>query len=370
MSKVRFGARIPTSGPVASVSRIKESTAEAEALGYDSAWILDHIHNAHERHKQYPVGMGSWKDPGNTLDPHQFETVSVLSYLAGATRNIEFGVGIMPVPLRDPIVLAKELATLDAMSDGRFIWGVGVSNVSDKQEYRAVGRPFEAYAQRYERMGEYVAAMRAIWENPSATYHGKYVNFDDLVIYPKPARHIPVWIGCYTLAGGRERPAVRFALDHADGWIYGFLMMPHHIKGMIAEFNETARQEKKDMSNFDWCFQLRLSIAETEAEARRNVEWVTSDQPNMGQYAGYMWKRQDTWRDAQGAEEAPKSNLSTAIIGTPDDVRRRVREYIDAGANYFDVWYIYPTYESLMRQMRLFATEVMPTFSETRTVVS
>jgi alkanesulfonate monooxygenase SsuD/methylene tetrahydromethanopterin reductase-like flavin-dependent oxidoreductase (luciferase family) len=364
MPKIRFGARIPTSGPVASVERIKESTAEAEALGYDSAWILDHIHNPHERHKQYPVGMGSWKESGNTLDPHQFETISVISYLSGMTRAIDFGVGIMPVPLREPITLAKEIATMDAMSGGRFIWGVGVSNVSDKGEYRAVNMPFEPYAERYARMGEYIAAARAIWEKPSATYHGKYVNFDDLVIYPKPARHVPVWVGCYTLAGGKERPAVRFALDHADGWIYGFLMMPHHIKGMITEFTDLARAEGKDMTNFDWCFQLRLSIAETQDEARRNVEWVTEDQPNMGKYAGYMWKKQDTWRDAAGADEAPKSNLSTAIIGTPEDVRQRVREYIDAGANYFDVWYIYPNYESLMRQMRLFATEVMPAFAQ------
>ena len=362
IAKVKFGARIPTSGPVCEVGRIRDSTQESEALGYDSVWILDHIHNNFERHKQYPVGMGSHKDPSNTLDPHQFETVATLSYMAGLTKKVELGVGIMAVPLREPIVLAKELASLDALSGGRYIWGVGVSNVSDKEEYRAVGKPFDKYADRYEMMGEYIGAARAIWENPSATYHGKYVNFENLVIYPKPARHIPVWVGCYTLAGGPERPAVKFALDHADGWIYGFLMMPHHIKSMIAEFSETARQAGKDMTNFDWCFQQRLSIAETEEEARKNVEWVLADQPNMGKYAGYMWKKQDTWRDAKGAEDAPKSNLETAVIGTPEMVRKSIAAYIDAGATHFDMWFIYPDYKSLMRQIRLFAKEVIPAF--------
>ena len=361
-ARVKFGARIPASGPASGVDRIEESTKEAEAQGYDSVWIMDHIHNSHARHKQYPVGMGSHKDPSNTLDPHQFETIATLSFLAGATKDVELGVGIMAVPLREPVVLAKEIASLDALSGGRFIWGVGVSNVSDKEEYRAVGKPFEPYADRYELMGEYVAAARAIWENPSATFHGKYVNFDDLVIYPKPARRVPVWIGCYTLSGGRERPAVRFALDHADGWIYGFMQMPHHLRSIREDFSRTAEQEGRDLSDFEWCFQLRLSIGETEEEARKNVAWVVADQPEMAKYAGYMWKKEDTWRDVTGAEEAPKSNLDTAVIGTPDDVRERVRQYVDAGATHFDLWFIYPDYKSLMKQIQLFAKEVIPAF--------
>lgn len=369
MATAKFGARIPASGPTASVARIIESTQESEALGYDSVWIMDHVHNSHARHKQYPVGMGSYKDPSNTLDPHQFETIAVLSFLAGATNRVRLGVGIMAVPLREPVVLAKEIASLDALSGGRFIWGVGVSNVSDKEEYRAVGKPFAPYAERYELMGECVGAARAIWENPSASYHGKYVNFDDLVIYPKPAGRVPVWIGCYTLAGGVERPAVRFTLDHADGWIYGFMQMPHHLRTIREDFEKTAAQEGRDLTGFDWCFQLRMSIGETEEEARQNVAWVVADQPEMAKYAGYMWKKQDDWRDVTGAEDAPKSNLDTAVIGTPDDVRERVRQYIDAGATYFDLWFIYPNFPSLMKQIRLFAKEVMPAFEEAKVAV-
>jgi probable F420-dependent oxidoreductase len=362
MGEVKFGARIPISGPVSNSQRLIESTRAAEALGYDSVFIVDHIHNSFERHKQYPVGMGSYKDPTNTLEPHQFETVAAFSFLAGMTKKIEFGVGVMPLPLRDPIILAKELATMEALSGGRFIFGVGVSNVSDKEEYKAVGRPFISYAERYTMIGEYIAAMRAIWDNPSASFHGKYVNFDNLVIYPKPARHIPVWVGCYTLAGGKERPAVKFALEHADGWMYGFLMTPNHVRSMIQDFQKTAKEARRDISNFDWCYQLRLSIGETMEEARRNVEWISKDQPHMARYAGYMWKREDTWRDARGAEEAPKSNIETAVVGTPSVIREKVKEFIDAGANYFDLWFMYPSYDALLKQMRLFAKEVLPAF--------
>ncbi len=362
MARVKFGVRIPVSGPVSTVERLIDSTREAEALGYDTVYAVDHIHNSFERHKQYPVGMGSYKDPDNTLDPNQFETVAAFAFLMGMTRRIEFGVGVMPLPLRDPIILAKELATLDALSGGRFIFGVGVSNVSDKEEYRAVGVPFRPYAERYEMIGEYIAAMREIWEKPVASFHGKHVNFDNVVIYPKPARRIPVWVGCYTLAGGRERPPVKFALEHADGWMYGFLMTPNHLRSMVQDFKKTAREAGRDISNFDWCFQLRLSIGETVEEARGNAEWVLEEQARMARYAGYMWKREDTWRDAKGAEEAPRSNVETAVVGTASEVRDRVQEFIDAGATCFDLWFMYPRYDALLKQMRLFAEKVLPAF--------
>src|SRR5437870_8363380 len=90
MARIRFGARIPASGPVCGRDRVIESTREAENLGYDSVFIMDHIHNSFDRHKQYPVGMGSYRDPDNTLDPHQFETVAAFSFLAGMTKKIEF----------------------------------------------------------------------------------------------------------------------------------------------------------------------------------------------------------------------------------------------------------------------------------------
>src|SRR5256886_3766463 len=184
-------------------------------------------------------------------------------------------------------------------------------------------------------IGEYIAAMRDIWEKPSASFHGKYVNFDDLVIYPKPARRIPVWVGCYTLAGGKERPAVKFALDHADGWIYGFLMTPQHIKSMIRDFTNTAREARRDIANFDWCYQLRLSIGETMEEARKNVEWIAQDQPHIARYANYIWKREDSWRDAKGAEEAPASSVETAVCGAASHKPWKVYGVIYARASDF-----------------------------------
>lgn len=351
---MQFGARIPASGPASNVERVIESTRLAESLGYDDVFDMDHIHNSHQRHQQYPVGMGLYNDPSNTLDPNQFETISMFSFLAGMTRAIKFGVGVMPIPLRDPVLLGKEIGTMDALSGGRFIFGVGVSNASDRPEYRAVGKPFMSYADRYAMLTEYVAAMKEIWSKPSATFHGRYVNFDDLVIYPKPPKGgVPIWVGCETLAGGAERPAVRFALEHGDGWIMGFLMTPEKMGAMVRDFKTTAKESGKDMSRFDWCFQLRLSIGVSEQEARHNCDWIGAAQQEVWRYWGLMYKKR----------EAPVSAVQTASVGTPAKIIGDVERFIEAGTTHFDLWFMYPRYEDLVKEMKLFATEVLPSFS-------
>lgn len=343
-----------------------ESTRLAEELGYDAGWIMDHIHNSFERHKQYPVAMGNHKDSSNTSDPNQFETMTTFSFLAGMTKKLRFGVGVMPVLLREPVILAKEIATLEALSRSRFIFGVGVSNVSDRPEFRSLGKPFPRYAERYEMLGEYIGAMREIWEKPTATFHGRYVNIDDVCIFPKPAvPHVPVWVGCYTLAGGIERPAVKFALDHADGWIYGFLITPGDLRSMREDFESTAKKARKGskLSNFEWCMQLRMSIGRTDDDAMQNCAWITGSQPSMARYAGYMWNKKEPWREAKGGTEAPRSNIETAAVGTPSILAKAVESYVDAGATSFDLWFMYPTFENLKKQMKLFAKEVIPSFN-------
>ena len=352
--RVQFGARIPTSGPASTAARVKKATSEAESLGYDSVFDTDHIHNSHERHQQYPVGMGDIKDSSSTPDPNQFETLTTFSYLAGMTKSIKFGVGVMPLLLRDPLVTAKEVATLANLSDGRFIFGVGVSNVSDKLEFKAAGKLFPSYETRYRMLDEYISAMKEIWTKPKASFHGEFLKFDDLTIYPKPPRgHVPIWIGSQTLSGGKAKPAVRFALKHADGWIMGFLMMPNDLRKMVDDYKQTAREEGADISKFDWCFQLRLSIAQTDGEALQNCSWIASSQPDVWRYWGLMWQR----------KEAPVEAVRKASVGTPSKIIKDVEQFIDAGTTHFDLWFMYPRYEELLRQMRLFAKEVLPSFT-------
>jgi probable F420-dependent oxidoreductase len=353
VSRVKFSLRVPVCSPVTRRDRLLEATKAAEAAGYDAIFVQDHIHKSFEKHRSSPPGCGSINDAGNTLEPVMFEMVTTLAYLAAITDTIEIGVGVAPLPFREPIVFAKQLASLDALSNGRLIVGVGVANVTDKPEFEALGIPFIPYDERYQLAAEYVEAMRTIWREPTASFRGTHVNFDGLTIFPKPVHDIPILLGAGSLAGGVDRAPVKFALDHADGFMPMYTTTSASFAESVRDFRETARVAGKDMTTFDWCAQRRFSIAATREEARSNVAWMEAEQPEMWQYAGYMY--------AMG-EEGTRTNTRMAGVGTSDDIRASIDEYLSAGANHIEVAFIYSNHEALMRQIRLFADTVMPAY--------
>jgi alkanesulfonate monooxygenase SsuD/methylene tetrahydromethanopterin reductase-like flavin-dependent oxidoreductase (luciferase family) len=355
VTKVRFGIRLPVIAPSSGVDHIIETAIEAEQLGYDSLFVGDHVAPggklAFERHKLAPPGAGSIEDPTSTLDPNQFEMIATLSYVAAKTSVIEVGSGVTPLLLRDPILLAKQIGTLDALAGGRFIFGVGVANVTDKEEFVSLKVPYLPYAERYEQISEYVAAMKTIWEQPRSTFHGKYIDFDELIIYPKPARKVPIWLGAGTLAGSPDYPPVKFALQHADGLMWPFLTTPDDVRAMITEYTATASAAGRDISGFEWCCQRRLAIGESRAELSEQVDWVAREQGDMGKFSGYMHDL---------GEKAAATNIAAAHAGLPDQITRVIQNYVDAGANHFDVFFTHRNHAGFLRQARLFAREVIP----------
>jgi len=358
VGRIKFGVRVPVTGPVSSREHLLAATLEAEQLGFDAAFIGDHVapggRLAFERHKVSPPGGGSWRDPASTLDPNQFEMISSLSWLAAKTSRIQLGSGVTPLPLRDPILLAKQVANLDHLTEGRFIFGVGIANKTDKEEFRTLGISFEPYAERYEQAGEVIAAMRAIWEQPTATFHGHFINFDEMTIYPKPARRVPVWLGAGKLSGGMDYPPVRFAVCHADGLMFPYLITPEETGSMIRAFQETAREQSRDLTGFAWCCQRKLAIGRTPAEAREAVEWLARDQADMWKFTGFM----------QGlGDSGVMTHIANVPAGTPDQICELLQPYAEAGSDWFDIFFIHRTYDALLDEMRLFAREVMPAFA-------
>jgi alkanesulfonate monooxygenase SsuD/methylene tetrahydromethanopterin reductase-like flavin-dependent oxidoreductase (luciferase family) len=121
----------------------------------------------------------------------------------------------------------------------------------------------------------------------------------------------------------------------------------------VREFSAVAASVGKDMGSFAWCAQRRLSLGSTRAEAEENVAWMAREQGDMWKFAGYMY--------GQG-EAGTETQLGMTTVGTPDAIRDGVGEFVAAGANQVDVTFIYPTYASLVRQVHLFAEEVIPAF--------
>jgi alkanesulfonate monooxygenase SsuD/methylene tetrahydromethanopterin reductase-like flavin-dependent oxidoreductase (luciferase family) len=358
MAGIRFGVRVPITGPLSSREHLLRATLEAEALGFDAVFFGDHVapggREAFERHRQTPPGGGSWREAEATPDPNQFELIASLAWLAGQTKRIELGSGVTPLPFRDPILLAKQVATLDHLSDGRFILGVGVANKTDREEFRVLNVDFLPYAERYDQAAEYVTAMRSIWEEPRAAFHGRFLDFEDLIIYPKPARRVPVWLGAGTLAGGLDYPPVKFALQHADGLMFPYLITPQETGSMIRAFEETARANGRDLTGFAWCCQRKLAIGRDASEVRDRVEWMARDQADMWKYVGFMNDLGDT---------GIRGHIANVPAGTPDDICRLIQSYADAGSNWFDVFFIYRDFDQLLDELRLFAKEVVPAFA-------
>jgi probable F420-dependent oxidoreductase len=161
----------------------------AEAAGFESLWTVEHVVVPADYQSPYPYS-DTGKMPGGDDSPIP-DPLIWLTYIAAATQAINLATGILILPQRNPLVLAKELATLDFMSSGRMLLGTGVGWM--KEEFDAIGVPFN---ERGKRNDENIAAMRALWSEEKASYHGEFVNFDNCIMRPQPVKgSIPIHIG-------------------------------------------------------------------------------------------------------------------------------------------------------------------------------
>lgn len=199
---MEIGVCSANSGPYTSRARLRTVAELAEATGVGSIWVSEHLVVADPRQPPSPMDP---EDP--ILDP-----VSTLAFLAGITSSVRLGTGIIVLPLRNPLILAKSLATVDVLSGGRLIIGIGVGYV--EQEFAALGVPF---ADRGARLEEHLAAMRAIWTQRHPALAGRFVAFDRVQAYPHPlqAPHPPI------VMGGSAPAVLRRTVREADGW-YGW----------------------------------------------------------------------------------------------------------------------------------------------------
>jgi probable F420-dependent oxidoreductase len=194
----------------------------AEAAGFESLWVADH------------VVLPDPPLPQRPMDPHMrlLDPIVALTFLAAHTTRIRLGTGVIVLPQRDPLVLAKQLATLDVLSNGRLIFGLGVGWC--EPEFRALGVPFE---QRGRRGDDYLAAMRAIWTQEKPSYQGRYVSFAGVQAQPQPLQQPTPPI----IVGGRTPAAFRRAVEHGHGW-YGFGLDVEQTAHDIEALRETEQR--------------------------------------------------------------------------------------------------------------------------------
>jgi probable F420-dependent oxidoreductase len=197
----------------------------AEAAGFESLWVADH------------VVLPDPPVPGRPMAPDQrlLDPIVALTFLAAHTTRIKLATGVIILPQRQALVLAKQLASLDVLSNGRLIFGLGVGWC--EPEMRSVGAPF---AERGRVADDYLAAMRAVWTQPKPSYRGPYVAFEGVQAMPRPVQAPTPPI----VVGGRTAPAFRRAVTQGHGW-YGFGLDVKETQKFVDALREAGKKHSR-----------------------------------------------------------------------------------------------------------------------------
>lgn len=230
---MKFGIIFANTGPFTDGVAAAEMAVAAEEAGFESLWTVEHVVVPSGYDSEYPYDPSGKMPGGEELaipDP-----LIWLTWVASATSTIRLATGILILPQRNPVVLAKELATLDHLSGGRVELGVGVGWL--EEEFDAIGVPF---AERGRRTDDHVAAMRALWSETRATYHGEFTSFEDCISLPQPVdQGIPIHVG------GHTDIAARRAGRLGDGFFPG-KGKPQDLARSMELVKATAREHGRD----------------------------------------------------------------------------------------------------------------------------
>jgi probable F420-dependent oxidoreductase len=292
---MQFGIALPHFSQLASRDAVLQIGREAEALGYDSIWTTDHV-----------LMSSDQREPYGTI----LEATVTLAYLAAITERVRLGTSVIVLTQREPVLVAKQAATLDVLSNGRLILGVGAG--WNEREFGFLGASFH---DRGQRLDEYIKVLRALWSTPDASFQGDFVRFSDVSFRPPTVQPggPPIWLG------GGSRAALRRAARLCDGW--------HAVGTSVEDFGAgmTTIRELAGGRQVTGSVRLRTTV-------------------------GQMLPEQ---RSAQGRTQA-------SLVGSPQQIVERIRAYAAAGASELDLYFGADDLATNLTDMRRFADEVRP----------
>ena len=205
----------------------------AEERGFDSLWVTEHTHIPASRRTPYP-----WGGDLPSIYWESYEPFTFLAQAAAVTESLKVGTGICLVAEHHPIALAKRAASLDSLSGGRFLFGVGAGWNAEELENHGV-----AYEDRWKVLREHVLAMKACWSEKAGEYHGKFVGFDPVWVEPKPKSNpLPIYLGA------ESKWAMDRIAEYADGWLPTNLP---ELGGMISQLEAACDARGRDIAEID-----------------------------------------------------------------------------------------------------------------------
>jgi probable F420-dependent oxidoreductase len=231
---LKIGFHLPQVGPLASGENLRAAAQTVEEAGFDSVWVSEHIVIPRKRVSRYP-GSPSGEFPLPPDTPF-LDSLSTLHFVAACTQRVQLGTSACILPWRNPVITAKELATLDVLSNGRLILGVGAGWWAE--EFAMLGVPFE---HRGSRLSEYIQLLKALWTEQNPSFHGRFWQIEEVGFSPKPAQkpHPPIWIG------GDGEAAFRRVARLGDTWHAAF-NQPEQLAEKYARIQNYAREAGRD----------------------------------------------------------------------------------------------------------------------------
>ncbi len=227
---VKRGFQVLNAGPLATRENVVEAARRAETLGYDSIVVTDHIVIPRRIESRYPYNVtGRIAVPP---DADYLEPLSMLCFLAGATRTIRFGPSVLVLPYRNPVLTAKMLATVDVLSGGRLFVGVGVGWM--REEFEVMGSP--PFEERGRVADEWLQLFVKLWTEENPVFEGTFYRVRDIGCFPKPVQrpHPPIFVG------GNSRPAIRRAARYGQSW-HAFRIPAPELAAHVAYLGEQVR---------------------------------------------------------------------------------------------------------------------------------
>ena len=335
--RLRFGIGLPTcrEGVAYPVGYVRPAdfvriAQRAEELGFDSLWSNDHLTTPHILQQ--------------TLDkpPSFYEPLITFAAVAAVTRTIRLILSVVVLPEREPVLLAKQIATLDDLSGGRVTLGVGIG--AYREEFEAV-HPARAKANRGAILDEGIAALRCLFESRSATYEGKYLQFRGVELAPKPQQQpFPIYVNAHG-SQGLDRVA-----RAGDGWIAS-APTPEALASARADLAQRVEEAGRDPSAISVNVQIWVCAGQADNDAEAKLR--------RSQHFKRLVARDPTQPESTLVDEFRASNL----LGSPDLLIERLRAFEGAGAQHVGLIFLGETVDEMLDDITAFSTNVMPAFA-------
>ena len=320
---MKFGTGLPIQGPLTTAESLRALATRAEALGFEHLWMADHIIIPKNITSLYPYTA----DREAPFEPTSFyyEPLTALAYVAACTERIRLGTHVLIVPYRNPVITAKQISTLDRLSGGRVILGIGVGWM--EEEFKMLG--WDYYSERGAVTDEYLRLYKELWTQDDPSFEGRFYNFSDAAFHPKPIQkpHPPIWVG------GHTRAAIRRTAELGDGWIpIGLrppaILEPEEMGQKINQIREMAEKAGRSPDAIEVCFSAGVNFT-----------------------------------DGREASSSGERSLSSWFSGTPEQIAEDFRSYEAVGVSHFNVGIGRDRQGDLnarLESMEQFAKEIMP----------